>query len=125
MTTDTPPKFSWEKRAKSFKYAFNGIKYLLKTQHNAWIHSSIAITVILAGIWFQLSILEWSVIAISIGGVFMAEAFNTAIELLADKITTSINPIIGKAKDVAAGAVLIFAMATVAVGLLIFIPKIF
>lgn len=126
MTTNHPTTqqpFSWRKRVKSFSYAFNGIKYLFATQHNARIHAAATIIVIIAAICFHISKIEWCAIAICIGGVIMAEAFNSAIELLADKITLKHDPLIGKAKDVAAAAVLVFVFAAIAVGLIIFLPK--
>ena len=72
-------KFSWKKRALSFVYAFEGIKTLLKNEHNAWIHTVIAILVVIFGFIFQLSSLEWIAIILCIGIVLMAEAFNTRI----------------------------------------------
>ncbi len=118
-------KFSWRKRAKSFVYAFAGIKMLLKNEHNAWIHSAIAVCVIICGFLFNLSSYEWIHIIICIGIVLMAEAFNTAIETLADKVNPEQDPIIKKTKDVAAGAVLLVSLMAIAVGLIIFIPKFF
>lgn len=72
----------------------------------------------------RISPTEWGLVSLCIGGVLMAEAFNTAIEALADKVSPQKDPLIAKAKDVAAGAVLIFVFAAVAVGLIVFIPKI-
>jgi len=77
----TRQKFSIRKRILSFKYAFRGIVYLLKTQHNAWIHSLAAIFVIVAGFYFSVSTTEWMILTLTIGTVFMAEAVNTAIAL--------------------------------------------
>ena len=79
-------KFSWKKRAKSFVFAFAGIKIVLKNEHNAWIHLLIASLVLIFGLIFNLSSLEWVAILLCIGIVFMAEAFNTSIETLADSI---------------------------------------
>ncbi len=62
-------------------------------------------------------------VALCIGGVLMAEGFNSAVEALADKICTTPDPLIKRAKDIAAGAVLLFVIAAVAVGLIIFIPR--
>lgn len=116
-------KFSWKKRAKSFQFAFAGIKMLLRNEHNAWIHSVTALLVLVFGFIFQLSPLEWVAVFLCIGIVLMAEAFNTSIEALADRVNPEQDPMIKKAKDVAAGAVLIAALMSVAVGLIIFIPK--
>lgn len=121
MTSDS--KFSWKKRARSFRYAFAGIAAFLRSEHNAWIHCSVAVLVIAAGFIFHISALEWCLIALCIGGVLMAEAFNSAIEALSDKVSPERSDLIKRAKDIAAGAVLIFVMAAVCVGLIIFVPK--
>ncbi|MDE6447517.1 MAG: diacylglycerol kinase family protein, partial [Muribaculaceae bacterium] len=96
---------------------------LLFTQPNACIHAVVMVLVILAGWWFGISRLEWCAILLCIGGVLMAEAMNTALEALADKVSVEKDPLIGRAKDLAAGAVLIFVMAAVAVGLIVFLPR--
>lgn len=122
---ESKKKFSWRARGRAFHYAFAGIAAMFRTEHNAWIHAVVALLVIAAAIVLRLSGIEWCLISLCIGGVFMAEAFNTAIEALCDKLSTEYSPFIKKAKDVAAGAVLLFVFAAVAVGLIIFIPKIF
>lgn len=114
--------FSLKKRFKSFKYAFKGIGYFLKGEHNAYIHLTIAALVILFGIIFKLSPTEWMMVAFAIGLVMMAEGMNTAIEYLANSITREKHPEIGKAKDIAAGAVLIAAITAAVIGLLVFVP---
>lgn len=111
-------------RANSFKYAWQGIVALFAHEPNARIHLSAAMLVVLVGSLLELTSGEWCAIALSIGGVFMAEAFNTAIEKLCDKVSPERDPLIKTTKDVAAGAVLLFVLGAVAVGLIIFIPKI-
>lgn len=117
-------KFSWKKRAKSFSYAFQGIATLIREEHNARIHTAVAIAVVIAGLIFRISGMEWIAVSLCIGGVFSAEAFNSAVEALADKTSTAKDPLIKKAKDVAAAAVLLFVISAVVVGLIIFVPKI-
>lgn len=117
-------KFSWKKRALSFKYALNGIKRLVSCEHNAWIHCVAAIMVVIAGFIFHISSTEWLVVVICIGMVLAAEGVNTAIEYLADAITVAPNEKIKHAKDVAAGAVLICAITAAVVGLMVFVPHI-
>lgn len=107
----------------SFKYAFSGILQVIKTQHNAWIHLLIAGFVTAAGFWLDISKAEWVAVVLASGMVFMAEALNTAIELLVDKISPHRDPVAGKIKDIAAGAVLFAAIAAAIIGLLIFVPK--
>ena len=111
------------KRADAFKYAFKGIYRLFRSEAHAKIHLSAAICVIIAGFIFGISLFEWCAVSLCIGGVFMAEGFNTAIEKLADKVSPERDPLIGAAKDLAAGAVLMFVFGAVAVGLVIFLPK--
>ncbi len=117
-------KFSWKKRAKSFSYAFAGIARLLRCEHNARIHVVAAIAVAGCGWWFGLSAMEWVAIALCVGGTFSAEAFNSAIEALADRVTGERDEAVKHAKDLAAGAVLLVALADVVVGLIVFLPKI-
>lgn len=116
-------KFSLKARFKSFYYAFRGITTLIRNEHNARIHLTATIFVISTGIYTHLSPSEWCIIVLLIGLVFMAEAFNSAIEYLADRISPDYHPLIKAAKDVAAGAVLFIALASAIIGLIIFIPK--
>lgn len=110
-------------RIRSFGYAFKGISILFKSTPNARIHALAVVVVVSAGVIWRLSISEWCAILLCIGSVLAAEAVNTAIESLADKISPEKDPLIGRAKDLAAGAVLILAITSVAVALIIFIPK--
>lgn len=114
----------WKKRKEAFGYAFNGIGILFRGEAHARIHGIVAVAVILAGVWLDLCAWEWCAVVLCIGGVFMAEGFNTAIEALADRVSVEKHPLIAKCKDVAAGAVLLFVMGAVVVGLIIFLPKI-
>lgn len=116
--------FTFRKRLKSFRFAFNGIRLLIRNEHNAWIHCAAAIAVIAAGLFFGLSKMEWIAVTIVIGAVFAAEAVNSAIESLADFVSPDYAETIKKTKDLAASSVLIMAIAAAIVGLIIFIPKI-
>ncbi len=117
-------KFSIKKRVKSFSYAFRGIYFMLKSQHNAWIHFAITFIVIIAGWMMDVSSIEWCFLIFAIGFVLSAEAFNTAIEELTNLVSPEQNPKAGIIKDVAAGAVLIAAIVAAIIGLIIFLPKI-
>lgn len=112
-----------KKRIAAFSYAFKGVFYLFTHEAHAIIHLIAAIGVIVAGFLFRITSIEWCIISLCIGSVFMAEAFNTALEKLADKISPEKDPLIGIAKDVAAGAVLLMALSTVVIAAIIFIPK--
>lgn len=116
------PKFSVKKRIESFKYAFNGIRILFQQEHNVWIHTTITVAVIIAGLLFDIPNEEWLFVIFAIGLVFIAEGFNTAIEHLANAVSESYHEKLKNAKDVAAGAVLLAAITSVIIGLVIFIP---
>jgi diacylglycerol kinase len=109
-------------RHKSFKYAFRGIGTLLKTQMNARIHLFALITVLAAGFISGLSLGEWALIALAVAMVLSAEAMNSALEFLADHTAPEWHDSVQKAKDLAAGSVLIAAAGALAVGLLVFLP---
>lgn len=115
--------FTLRQRLRSFRYAFNGIKLLVTEQPNAWIHCFAAICVIGAGIWLGLSATEWSLVALATGSVLAAEAVNSSVEALADRVCPDYDEAIKRTKDLAAGAVLLVAMAAAAVGLIVFLPK--
>ncbi|MEM9918493.1 MAG: diacylglycerol kinase family protein [Bacteroidota bacterium] len=112
-------------RFKTFKYAFDGIRDLIKTQPNAKVHLVATIIVVLGGFFFEVSITEWCILLLCIGFVFSAEAFNTSIEYLTDLVSPDIHPLAGKTKDAAAGAVLLVAISSALVGCIIFLPKIY
>jgi len=114
--------FSFTGRIRSFRFAFRGIATMLRSQHNAWIHAFATVAVIAAGVCFGLSRAEWCWIVLAIVSVWTAEALNTALELLADAATPDPDPLVGKAKDVAAGAVLITAVGAATVGVLVLGP---
>jgi undecaprenol kinase len=110
------------KLIKSFGYAFQGIFSALKEQ-NMRIHILSAFIVVIAGLLTGLSYFEWLVIIIIIALVIGAEMINTAIECVVDIASPEIHPLAKQAKDIAAGAVLVFALASVIIGILIFLPK--
>lgn len=112
-------------RVKSFGYAFQGIATLLRTQVNARIHAVATMIVVLAAWYWQLSALEWCVLLLAIAMVFSAEAVNTALEILCDKVEPEQHAAIKQVKDVAAAAVLLAAIAAAFIGLIIFVPRIF
>ena len=115
--------FSLLKRIKSFKHAINGLCLLIKEEHNSRIHLLAAILAITAGYYFDISTAEWLMIVIAIGAVFGAELLNSAIENTADAVTEEHHPKIKKAKDLAAGAVLVVSIMAFVIGMIIFIPK--
>lgn len=109
-------------RLRSFKYAFRGIGTLLKTQMNARIHLFVLVFVVAVGFLVDLNSGEWALVALAIGMVLSAESMNSALEFLADHTAPEWHDSVQKAKDLAAGSVLIAAAAALVIGLLVFIP---
>jgi len=116
-------KFTVGARLRSFSHALRGFRWLLKEEHNSRIHLAVTLILIPVCILLGLSLIEWASIFICIGLVFALEMINSSIERIADKISPEHDPVIGKIKDLAAGSVLIGAIAAVAVGLVILGPK--
>lgn len=113
-----------KKRVNSFRYAIAGIVNLISSQANARIHLLVAVLVVAAGFYLEIDRTEWCLVSMAITSVLAAEGFNTALEYLTDLVSPSHHPLAGKAKDVAAGAVLFTAIGAATVGVLIFFPKI-
>ena len=109
---------------KSFEYAWRGIVYTVTTQPNFRSHVIVAVIALFAGWYYHLSLTEWCLVLLSIGFVWTAELVNTAIEHLTDIVSPDYNELIGKVKDIAAGAVLFAAIAAAIVGLIVFLPHI-
>jgi diacylglycerol kinase (ATP) len=108
---------------QSFRYAWSGLRHFAVTEHNGWIHAAATAAVLAASISFGLSGDEWRWVILAIALVWLAEAFNTAIERLSDAVTIEPNENIGYAKDVAAGAVLSAAIVATVIGSTIFVPR--
>jgi diacylglycerol kinase (ATP) len=114
--------FTIEGRLKSVRHAFHGVGLMLISQHNAWLHAFASFAVVATGVLCRLSAEEWCWIILAIMAVWTAEALNTALEFLADVTSSEFHPLVRKAKDVAAGGVLISAMGSVIIGLLVLGP---
>lgn len=110
-------------RLSSCGFAFAGLRTLLTTQPNARIHAAGAGGVVVAGLVAGLSCAEWCAVVLAIAAVFVTEALNTALEFLADAASPGFHPLVKKSKDVAAAAVLIAAACAIAVGVLVFGPR--
>ncbi len=114
--------FSLKDRVRSFRYAFDGLGFMLRTQHNAWLHALVTVLVVAAGLAFGLSSSDWKWLLLTIVIVWLAETMNTAFEHLCDVVSPEQRDSVRRAKDIAAGAVLICALGAVAMGGLIFGP---
>ncbi|BDD08326.1 diacylglycerol kinase [Fulvitalea axinellae] len=115
--------FSIRRRLGSFKYAINGLLLLIREEHNSRIHFFAGIMAILLGWLLEINSVEWMIICGVIGFVFAMELINSAIENLCDLVSPEKNDLVKKAKDQAAGAVLVSAIVALVCGLFIFIPK--
>jgi diacylglycerol kinase (ATP) len=113
-----------KKRIQSFGYAGRGIRLVFSSEANMKIHLAVTLVVVICGFYFQISIFEWIACLLCIGLVFSAEMINTAIENVVDLTSPDFHELAGKAKDIAAGAVLICAIISVIIGLSIFLPKV-
>lgn len=105
-------------------WAVRGLVAVFRTQASARIQLATAAFVIGAGFFFRIDRSEWLAVILSIGLVLAAEAFNTALESLADAVHPERHPLVGRAKDAAAGAVLLAAIAATVIGTIVFLPKV-
>jgi diacylglycerol kinase len=109
-------------RAHSFRHAFRGWWYVIRTQRNAWTHAVITTLVLLVAWWLHLPLRDWAVLFLTIALVWTAEFINTALEAVVDLASPQQHPLAKVGKDVGAAAVLIAALTAVLVGLLILGP---
>jgi diacylglycerol kinase (ATP) len=116
-------RFDLRARIRSFRHALRGIWLTLSTQHNAWIHAAATLGVVAASFWFGIARGEWLAVVLAIVAVWTAEALNTAFEALCNVASPEFHPLVARAKDIAAGAVLISAIGAVAIGLVVFGPR--
>lgn len=113
-----------QKRMSSFVFAGKGVAHTFRTQPNAKIHAVATVAVVAVGWWLNLAAGEWCVLLLAIGLVWVAELANTAIEHLTDLVSPDYHELAGRAKDSAAGAVLIAAAISVMAGIIVFLPHI-
>lgn len=109
-------------RGLSFRYAFSGWWFVIRTQRNAWIHALISIAVIVVSFWLKLTARDWAVIVVAIAMVWTAEFINTALEAVVDLASPQQHYLAQVGKDVGAAAVLIAAASAALIGLLILGP---
>jgi diacylglycerol kinase (ATP) len=118
----TPRRLTLVARLKSFGYALQGIAFMLKTQHNAWLHGVATIAVIVLAMYCHVSASDWRWLIVAMGMVWVGETINTAVEYVCDVVSPDYNHAIKHAKDIAAGGVLIAAVASLVIGVLTFWP---
>jgi diacylglycerol kinase len=107
---------------ESFRFAFSGLWYALRTQRNTRIHLTITAAVVVLGLFLELSYVQWAVVTLTIGFVLVSEMLNTVAETLVDLISPGFHPLAKIVKDVTAGAVLLAAIVSIVVGLLVLGP---
>jgi diacylglycerol kinase (ATP) len=109
-------------RAHSFRHAFHGWWYVIRTQRNAWIHALVTMLVLLVALWLRLPLRDWAVLFLTIALVWTAEFINSALEAVVDLASPHQHPLAKVGKDVGAAAVMLASLAAILVGLLILGP---
>lgn len=112
----------YKKRVLAFKYAFEGLTAAIKQEPNLKLHLIVYLLVVSAGIYFDITKMEWILVVVLSGLVFSVEMTNTAIEAVVDSFTQRQHPGAKMAKDISAAAVLVVALAAAIVGIIIFLP---
>jgi len=116
--------FTIRGRIQSFRCAFAGVWFILRSQQNAWVHALATVSVVaLAGV-LQIDAIGWALVLMAVAGVWVAEAFNTALEVVSDAIQPEYHASVGVAKDIGAGAVLFAALNSIVIGLLVLGPPV-
>ncbi len=110
---------------RSLNQAWRGLLYAWRTQGHIKFHIVAGISVLCFAWWWEVSTFEWMMLIIAIGCVIAAEVMNTALEIVVDMIQPNFHPLAGIAKDVAAGAVLVTTIQAIAIGLIVFFPRLF
>lgn len=118
----TAPRSFLRSRLQSIRHATDGVRALVATQPNARIHLGATVLVVGAGLVLDVGRSDWIALVLAMALVWLAEALNTAVECLGDAVTREQHPLIGRAKDVAAGGVLLAAVGAALVGGLVFVP---
>jgi diacylglycerol kinase (ATP) len=112
------------KAIAAMRYALRGVGFMF-AERNVWILLAATLAVCGAGLWFRLAALEWGLVVLAVALVWVAEGLNTALERLTDLASPEFHPLAGKAKDIAAGAVLLAVAGAVSIGLFVFGPRLF
>ena len=112
----------FRKHLRSYKYSVRGIRMAFEYEHNMIIHFAAAVAVVVTNIMLKVSQTEWLITLMLIGLAWAAEIFNTAIERLSDRVSKQHDPLIGQAKDLASGAVLIICLFAAVCAGIIYLP---
>jgi undecaprenol kinase/diacylglycerol kinase (ATP) len=117
-------KRSFRYQLKTFRFALSGLRWFFTSEVKSRIHLLCAIAAVIIGIVLKISVLQWTIITLVIGLVFVVEILNTCIELIVDRVDKEFSEIAKRIKDLAAGAVFISAIAALVIGFMIFLPRI-
>lgn len=115
-------KFTVAARLKSFRYAIDGIVFMLRTQHNAWLHAIATAFVVSLGLYCDVDAVAWRWLIAAMAMVWVAETLNTAVEYMCDVLSPEYHQAVKHAKDIAAGGVLLAAIAAMFIGVVTFWP---
>jgi diacylglycerol kinase (ATP) len=115
-------RFSVLARLNSFRFAFAGFAFMLRTQHNAWLHLLATVSVVALGFGLRVSADDWRWLIVAIALVWIAETVNTAFEHLCDVVSPEFHVSVQRSKDIAAAAVLVCAIASALLGVITFAP---
>jgi diacylglycerol kinase (ATP) len=124
LSEEPRPRFSVHSRLRSFTFAFAGLRHFAASEHNAWIHTAATIAVLALAAYLRVGRDDWLWLLLAIGWVWMAEAFNTAIERLADVVSGERRDDIKVVKDLGAAGVLISAAGALIIGIVVLWPHI-
>lgn len=114
--------FSVKARLKSFTFAFEGFAYMMRTQHNAWVHLAATVLVVALGFLLHVNADAWRWLIVALALVWVAEAINTAFEHLCDVVSPEFHQSVKRSKDIAAAAVLVCVIASTLLGAITFAP---
>lgn len=114
--------FSVSNRLQSFVHALSGLGFMLRTQHNAWLHLAATLMVVAAALFLGVSLEDWRWLVVAMVTVWVAESFNTAVEHVCDVVSPGYSVSVKRAKDIAASAVLVCAAGAVFVGVVTLWP---
>lgn len=123
MASIDPHKSNVKRLLHSFRFALHGILATANSEVNFRIHLLASVFVVALGAYLQLSRMEWIIILLLIGGILALELMNTAIERVVDLVTDQYKPLAKMAKDAGAGAVFVYSIVAVIIGMIIFLPK--
>ncbi|KMK76655.1 diacylglycerol kinase [Alkalihalobacillus pseudalcaliphilus] len=117
-------KRGFRRLLRSFDFAYQGLKHVIKHEQNMQVHAIVALLTVAMAAWLSFSLTSWMILLLVIAGMFSMEIMNTAVERTVDLITNDFHPLAKRAKDIAASAVLVYTLFSIVIGALLFIPPI-